>query len=283
MKFHLPLVFALGVTASAAFAQEKSYDAETVLAEVNGTSITLGNVIAMRMRLPEQYQNLPDEVLYGGILDQLIDQVVLSDYVKAQDGFDARAVDLVIENERRGILSSSLVEEYMAEPLAEGALQEAYDAQIGAAPAEEEINASHILVKTEEEAKALVEALTGGADFAELAKENSTGPSGPNGGQLGWFGKGQMVPAFEAAALALEVGTVSAPVETQFGWHVIMLNEKREKPKPPMEAVEKQLLEQLQQQALEAKLQVIRDKATISRVDVDIPPAAIQDLGLIGR
>jgi len=171
----------------------------------------------------------------------------------------------------------------MAEPLAEGALQEAYDAQIGAAPAEEEINASHILVKTEEEAKALVEALTGGADFAELAKENSTGPSGPNGGQLGWFGKGQMVPAFEAAALALEVGTVSAPVQTQFGWHVIKLNEKREKPKPPMEAVEKQLLEQLQQQALEAKLQIIRDKATISRVEVDIPPAAIQDLGLIGR
>ncbi len=283
MKLHLPLAFALGLTASTAFAQDPAYDANTVLAEVNGKEITLGHVVAMRMRLPEQYQNLPDQVLYDGILDQLIDQTVLADHVKAQEGYDSRAVELVVENESRGILASSLIEKLNAEPLPEGALEKLYEDQIAKAPAELEMNAAHILVETEEEAKALIAQLEGGADFAELAKEKSTGPSGPTGGALGWFGKGQMVPAFEEAASALEVGGVSAPVKTQFGWHVIKLNETREKPKPSLAAVSEPLTQRLTEELLQAKLKPIRDAASITRAEVAIPPEAIKEVGLIGR
>lgn len=288
MKFHLPpaasaIIFAIGITASGAFAQDAAYDADTVLAEVNGSTVTLGHVIAMRMRLPEQYQNLPPDVLYSGILDQLIDQIVLSDHVKAQGDYDDRAVKLIMENERRGIIATSLVEKFLAEPLPEDSVKLAYDSQIGNTPSEQEFNASHILVETEEEAKALVEALAGGADFAELAKEKSTGPSGPGGGSLGWFGKGQMVPAFEAAVTELEVDQVSAPVQTQFGWHVIKMNEKRDKPKPALEAVQGQISEQLAQEQLQKRLDVIREGATITRSDVKVPPNAMLETTLIGR
>lgn len=283
MKFPLSLALSLGLSAGIAFAQDSTYDADTVLAEVNGKTITLGHVIALRMRLPDQYKNLPDEVLYGGILDQLIDQTILSDHVKSQDGYDGRAVDLVLENESRGIVAAGLVEQYRSKPLPEGAIEKAYEEALAEMPDEAEVNASHILVESEDEAKALVEALAGGADFAELAKEKSTGPSGPSGGQLGWFGAGQMVPPFEAAAMALEAGEVSAPVQTQFGWHVIKLNEKRNKPKPTLEQLAPQLTEKLKQDAVNAELEGLRASAAVTRAEVTIPPAAIRQLELIGR
>jgi peptidyl-prolyl cis-trans isomerase C len=151
-------------------------------------------------------------------------------------------------------------------------LQAEYDAQYAAADPVEEFNASHILVETEEEAQALIDALGEGADFAELAAENSIGPSGPNGGQLGWFTAGMMVPEFEAAVFELEAGEVSAPVQTQFGWHVILLNDMREQAPPALEQVRAELIEGLRRARVDAASTSLMGEAEIERRSLTSTP-----------
>jgi peptidyl-prolyl cis-trans isomerase C len=188
-------------------AQETEVDADTVLATVNGSDITVGHLVAMRAMLPEQYQELPPQILFDGMLEQLVQQQVLAD-VAAEDM--TNAMELGLENERRAFLAASYVEGVALAEITDADLQAEYDAQYASADPVEEFNASHILVETEEAAQALIDQLAEGADFAELAAENSIGPSGPNGGQLGWFTAGMMVPEFEEAVFELEAGEVSA-------------------------------------------------------------------------
>ncbi|MGR3637961.1 peptidylprolyl isomerase, partial [Alterinioella nitratireducens] len=156
-------------------------------------------------------------------------------------------------------------------------------AQYGDAAPATEYNASHILVETEEEAQSLIEELEGGADFAELAQQNSTGPSGPNGGQLGWFSPGMMVPSFEEAVFELEVGEISAPVETQFGWHVVKLNETREQDAPALDQVRADLVEGLRVARVDAYIEDLSENAEIDRPELEIDPALIRDSALIGN
>jgi len=117
-----------------------------------------------------------------------------------------------------------------------------------------------------------------------LAQENSTGPSGPNGGQLGWFGQGAMVPPFEAAVVAMDAETVSDPVQTQFGWHVIRLNETRLKGAPALDQVRAELVDQLQRDAIDARVAELSGGADISRkTATDIDPALLDDISLLGE
>ncbi len=236
---------------------------DTVVATVNGTDITLGHMIAARERLPEQYQQLPDPVLFTGLLDQLVQQEALR---QGREGLNRHST-LVIENETRSLQVSELIQEAVDTAITEEAIQAAYTARYAEAEPEQEFHAAHILVETEDEAKAIVEELAGGADFAETAREKSTGPSGPNGGDLGWFSKGMMVPAFEEAVVALEPGAVSEPVQTQFGWHVIKLYETRQKDAPPLEDVREEIIIQLQQETVEKVLAAATEGAEISRVE----------------
>lgn len=248
---------------------------DTVLATVNGTDITLGNLIVARRALPEQYQSLPDEVLFEGLLQQLIQQVVLAQSLGDEE---PKAVRLSIENESQAIRANEVVTRTVAEAVTEDALQTAYDERYGDAQPAPEFNASHILVESEDEAKSLVEALDGGADFAELAREKSTGPSGPNGGELGWFGLGAMVPAFEEAVVALEVGAISSPVQTQFGWHVVKLNDSRDAPVPTLEEVQQELAASVQQSAVEALITSLTEAAEITQAEPGtIDPSALSN------
>ena len=141
-----------------------------------------------------------------------------------------------------------------------------FEKEIAAIEPEQELRARHILVKTAEEANAIIAELDGGADFVELAKTKSTGPSGPQGGDLGFFGKGQMVPPFEAAAFALEAGAYTkAPVQTQFGFHVIKLEEKRDRPLPKFEEVQ----DQMRQVVLrERYLETVKEARSLSNVEI---------------
>ena len=175
-------------------------DADTVLATVNGKDITLGHVIALQDRLPEQYRQLDDDVLYNGILDQLIQQTALADEMEKDP---SKNVTLGLANERTAFLSGEFLSKVGSAEIDEEDVKAAYAAQYANVAPEEEYNASHILVEQEEEAVAIIGMLDAGSDFAELAKEKSTGPSGPRGGELGWFGKGQMVPEFEQAVICL--------------------------------------------------------------------------------
>ncbi|CAN0483405.1 unnamed protein product, partial [Hapterophycus canaliculatus] len=167
--------------------------------------------------------------------------------------------------------------------LGEEELQAAYDAQYGAVEPTVEYNAAHILVEGEEDAQNLLVELEEGADFAELAAENSIGPSGPNGGALGWFTEGMMVPAFEAAVIALQPGEVSAPVQTQFGWHIVLLNETREQAAPTLDDVRAELEEGIRRARVDARLEELTAAAEITRAEVEIDPAMIRNLDLIAQ
>ena len=253
-------------------------DASTVLATVNGTDITLGHLIAMRAMLPAQYQELPDEVLYNGMLDQLIQQEVVADSLRGSE--DART-KLTMENEDRAFLASVAIDAIAFDTIADADVQTLYDANFADAGGDLEWNASHILVATEEEAQNLIDQLNDGADFVALAQEFSTGPSGPNGGALGWFGAGMMVPEFETAVAGLEAGEISAPVQTQFGWHVVKLNESRISAPPALEDVRADLEEELRRQRVDAYLAELTEAAEIARPEVEIDMSLIRNIDLL--
>lgn len=253
-------------------------NADSVIAIVNGTEITLGQMIMARTTLPQQYLSLPDEVLFNGILDQLIQQSVLAQTV----GENApRSVQIALENERRALLAAAVVDDILKDAVTDEALQKAYDEAFANAEPTPEWNASHILVETEEEAAALITRLNAGEEFAALAQEASSDSSAASGGQLGWFESGMMVPDFEAAVVALEVGAVSAPVQTQFGWHVVKLNETRLREIPTLEQVEDELRPQVERAAVQTRLDELTAAAKVERPGEGIDPALIKNLDLL--
>ncbi|MFD3188855.1 peptidylprolyl isomerase [Sedimentitalea sp. HM32M-2] len=256
-------------------------NADTVVARVNDEEITLGHMIIARATLPQQYQQLPDNVLYNAILDQLIQQSAL---VQSRDGSMPRQVEISLENERRSLLAADAIETIMGAVGSDEEIRAAYEAKYADGYGETEYNASHILVASQEEATKIKADLANGADFAETAKAKSTGPSGPNGGELGWFTAGSMVPEFEAAVSALQPGQVSDPVQTQFGWHIIALNDSRKKAAPELDEVRDELLVKLRQDAVEAQIEELTRAATIERpVIEDLQPEVLQNLDLLGN
>lgn len=260
-------------------AQAEEMDLDSVVATVNGQDITLGHMLVIRAQLPEQYQQLGDEVLWDGILDQIVQQTVLAQDDRAEE---TKRVTLSLDNERRSLMAAEVVQAIANDAVSDDAVQAAYDAEYATAELGKEFNASHILVETEEEAQALIEELNGGADFAELAKSKSTGPSGPNGGELGWFGPGMMVEPFQAAVEQMSVGEISAPVQTQFGWHVIKLNEERNKEAPQLEEVRADIELKLQQEAVQNYIDEKLGAAEVTRTDkADIDTSVLSNMKLL--
>lgn len=284
----LTLAFA-GVTAQAQETTEEAadaapvaenYDLDTVVATVNDTEITLAHLVAIYDRLPPNYRQIPAEVLFPGLLDQLVDQQLLMEAALANDAEEKRTVRIQLENDRRAALANDSVMRVIDAEVTEDAVQAAYEEITSEMTRTQEYNASHILVEAEEEAIEIKGLLEDGADFAELAAERSTGPSGPNGGNLGWFGPGQMVPEFDAAVQELEVGTISEPVQTQFGWHVLTVNETRLSPLPSLEELREEIEGQLNQDALAAEIEGLRDAAQIVLPEAQVPATALGELDL---
>lgn len=277
MQFSVSRLSALALCASLA-TPVVAQDASSVLATVGGVDITLGHLIVATENLPDQYQSLPDEVLFTGILDQLIQQQALSQSLG--DELSSRAA-LGLENEMRAYRANIVLQGAADASVSEEAIQAAYDEAVSSVEPQQEYNASHILVETEEEAVTLIAQIAEGGDFAALAQEFSTGPSGPNGGSLGWFGAGRMVPEFEAAVMSLEVGAVSAPVQTQFGWHVVKLNETRELAAPSLEEVREDLTNGLRDAAVQEAMTALTEGADVTRPEIDLDPALIRDTSLL--
>ena len=247
--------------ATTAFAQDVNYG--EVVATVNGDEIYMGDVLALLDQLPPEYQQQDPAQLMPQLVDQLVSQKLISDEANAED----EVLKYKLRQAERATELNSVLDAYIAENLTDEYLQTTYDEVIGGQAEAEEFNASHILVESEDAAKDVEKQLTDGADFAELAKTASTGPSGPKGGELGWFGKGQMVPEFEAAVAAMEKGAISEPIKTQFGWHVIKLNDKRVAEKPTMEAVADQLREFATQKLMEEKIASIKADADVKVIE----------------
>lgn len=279
--------FFLGIAMAGAFATAcalptwaQDTTADTVVATVNGTDITLGHMIVLRESLPQQYQSLPDDVLFKGILDQLVQQTALE--LSVTDV--AKRDRLALENDRRGYLSGVALQAVVEGAVTDTALQAAYDAKFKDAAPQMEYSAAHILVATEEEANALKAQLDGGADFGELAKANSTDKgSGANGGDLGWFGLGMMVKPFEDAVIAAEPGKVAGPVKSDFGWHLILVKEARVAAAPTLDEMRDELAAEIERAAVEAHLTALTDAAEITRPGEGLDPALLRDATLLDK
>lgn len=277
-----PFVMALALSLSLALpSAAQDVTAATVVARVNGVDITLGHLIAAREALPEQYKSLPDETLYKGMMDQLIQQTALEQTV---DGKLALRDTLRLENSRRDYMANIALTDVAQAAVTDAALQEAYDARFKDYVPQKEYSAAHILVEAEDRAKELKAELDGGADFAELAKANSvdTG-SGAQGGDLGWFGLGAMVKPFEEAVLAAEPGKVTAPVKSDFGWHLILVKETRMAEKPTLDATRAELAAELQQRAIEAHIKSVADAAKVERLGDALDPALLSNTSLLDK
>ena len=231
----------------------------TIVATVNDTTLTVGHVLDIKRRLPDQYQNVGSDILFTNIVDQLVQQQILASSFKK----DPEWVSITMENERRNILSTIIIDDISEKAVSDEILKTAYLQKYDKNKAGKEYKASHILVDTMEKAKGLVRLLEGGASFGELAKEYSIGPSGPGGGDLGWFKKGQMVKPFETAVLDMEIGTYSRPVQTQFGFHLIQLDGRRKILPPKFEDVRGNLEIELQNLAVDTYLRELMINADV--------------------
>ena len=250
---------------------------KTVLVSVNGEDITVGNIISFQSRLSDQYQSMEDSVLFDGILKQLIQQTILSQKVNIHSD----RIKYALENQTRAFLSTELVGNLSETEVIESEIESLYVKFSTDIERKKEYNASHILVETETEAEELLLRLKNGADFSELAKTYSTGPSGAQGGNLGWFGQGAMVPTFENAVIKLKIDEVSVPVQTQFGWHLIKLNDVRKTPVPTIEEVRKELITEIKKKKIDFEMSKIIDSADVIYSDLEIDPKIIREVSML--
>ena len=250
---------------------------KTVLVSVNGEDITVGNVISFQSRLSDEYQSMEDSVLFDGILKQLIQQAILSQKVNINSG----RIKYALENQTRAFLSTELVGNLSEIEVIESEIESLYVKFSTDIERKKEYNASHILVETETEVEELLLSLKNGADFSELAKTYSTGPSGAQGGNLGWFGQGAMVPTFENAVIKLKIDELSVPVQTQFGWHLIKLNDVRKTPVPTIEEVRKELITEIKKKKIDFEMSKIIDSADVIYSDLEIDPKIIREVSML--
>ncbi|MGX1308334.1 peptidyl-prolyl cis-trans isomerase C [Amorphus suaedae] len=245
------------------------------VARVGDVTITDADVSRASEMLASRLAQVPEEQRREVVIQALIDLQVMANAARAAgiDQTDDYKIELAFLQAQA--LRDIYFEQKIEQAVTEDDVRARYQEEIAKLDPQEEVKASHILVESEDEAKKLIAELDGGADFAELAKANSTGPSGPNGGELGYFAKGQMVPEFEAAAFALEPGTYTeTPVKTQFGYHIIKVEDKRTQEPPAFEDVQEQLHDAMVREALTARLAELKAAAEIERLDAAPADAA---------
>lgn len=260
---------ALAVAAAAPAVAED----DPVVARVDGYEITKDDVEREVSSLPQQYQQMPFEAIFEALRDRAINTALLSNAAEKRDLDADPAVREAIADAERLILRNRLIETTVEQAVTEDALREAYAARKeDPAFAREEVKARHILVDDRATAAEIIAELDGGADFATLAGERSTGPSGEAGGDLGWFTREEMVGPFAEAAFAMAPGEVSAePVETRFGFHVIAVEDRRTAT-PSFEDSRAELEQELGREAVTALLDDLRGDAAIERFDIDGRP-----------
>ena len=265
-KICLPvLVLAGGLVMAApvpnAFSQER-----ILVAKLNGEDIYLDEVLRLVEKLPDEIRQQPLETYFDRLIDDIVDsRLAAAAGNEAGLTNDERVIEQMSIAAQR-VLAEAWINSELRKSITDEAVQQAYDIFVADEQSRHEVRARHILVKEKAEAEAVIAELQGGADFAELAKKRSTGPSGPNGGDLGYFPRGAMVPAFENAAFALAAGSFTqTPVQTQFGWHIILVEEKRIAEAPTIEELAPQLRQNLISQNLGRLLDSLRTNARIER------------------
>ena len=277
--FARPILTALMLSALAlpALAQ----DADTVVAKVNGSDITLGQMAAMKLGLPPDMAGMPAPELWDLMLDQMIRQAAMAEVGEATMTPRDKAA-LVID--RRAYLAGAALERLAEFEPTDAEIQAAYKKAFPADKPVTEYDADHILLETEEAAKAVIDELAKGADFAKLAEERSVDTaSGVNGGDLGWFAQDRMVKEFGDAVAGMKKGETSAvPVKSQFGWHVIKLNDTRVQQPPALADIRDALVQQIRREKVEAEIEKVTAEAKVERTEGLDPAILGQDILGVG-
>ncbi|HHG89846.1 MAG TPA: peptidylprolyl isomerase [Devosia sp.] len=266
-------VFVLGGATSVVLAQESASPALDVVARVDGVPITEAELIFAAEDLAQDLSSVPPAEQRAFLISVLIDMKLMANQARELEldktEIFARRQTYLEERALRRAYFTTFVETEVTEE----ATRAAYEKIIASESPREEVRARHILLATLEDAQAVIAELEAGRPFEDVAREKSTGPSGPNGGDLGFFGRGQMVPEFENAVFALETGQVSEPVQTQFGWHVIKMEERRQSSPPPFEQLAGRLRQQLLVEEFEAQVEALKSSAVIEITDPELAAA----------
>lgn len=251
-----------GALPLAASAQDK------VVATINGKPITDADLAVAESEIGADMGNLPPDQKRMSLLEFLIDNQLFAEAAEADKLGQGPEFETRLNYLKRRALREMYFEKVIKGSVAEADARKIYDDQVKLLKPEEEVQARHILVESEDKAKELKEKIKGGGDFAALAKENSKDPgSKEDGGNLGYFGRGQMVPQFEEVAFKLAKGDVSDPIQTQFGWHLVKLEDKRTKQPPAFEIVKDRIVQSLLLQKAQQSATTLRAQAKIEFVD----------------
>jgi peptidyl-prolyl cis-trans isomerase C len=242
---------------------------DPVVARVNGVDIKQSDLDFAASEVGLRLDNYTPEDRRKVLLQYVIENELMAgagqkDNLDKTESFPGR-----LAYHQRRALRDAFFDAKISDTVTEADAKKIFDAKIGQLKPEQEVHARHILVATEAEAKEIAERLKKGEDFAALAKEKSR-DSASEGGDLGFFARGQMLKPFEDAAFALDVGEISEPVQTQFGWHIIKVEEKRDQPLPTFDQVKAAIMSQLVQQKAQEVVTGLRDAATIEVVDPEL-------------
>ena len=245
----------------------------TVVARVDGTELHLSDLEAAQQNLPPQAQKLPLEQIYPMLLDRLVDGALITEAGRKEHLEQDPELQVRLKRYEDRLIQEAYLNQAIKAAETEDQLKARYQTFAKDTAGREEVHAQHILVMTEDEAKSVIAELDKGADFGELAKKYSTDPSASSGGNLGYFGHDDMVKAFTDAAFALSPGRYSkTPVKTEFGWHVIKVEDRRAGKPPSFEEAREQLSRELAHEIIDAKLQNLRGAAKIEEFGLDGKP-----------
>ena len=246
---------------------------DPVVAEIGGEKVLRSEVFNYISTLPEQIRQMPLQTLFPLALDQVLNNRIIG--IKAEQAkMEADPeVTKLLENAKGQIVRNVYVERELNKAISQKDLLKAYEKMLEGFEKVEEVRARHILVTDEAKAKEIIAKLDKGAKFEELTKESADAPTAQNGGDLGYFAKTEMVPEFAEAAFNIAPGSYSKePVKTQFGWHVVKVEEKRQRPEPQFELVKPQLEAQVRREQLNRMLEKWQKEASIKKYDINGEP-----------
>jgi peptidyl-prolyl cis-trans isomerase C len=255
----------------------RAEDANPVLAKVNGTEIRQSDLMLAEEELGPSLAQMDPATKKENVLAFLIDMKIVAKAAEDKKVENNEEFKKRLAFTRNRLLMDSLLATEGKAATTDEAMKKVYEDASKQIAGEQEVHARHILVESEDEAKAVAEELKKGADFAELARKKSKDPGASDGGDLGFFTKDQMVPEFSAVAFTLEPGKISDPVKSQFGWHVIKVEEKRNRKAPEFEQVKSQIETYVTRKAQAEYVAKLREAAKIERMDKPADTAAKPD------
>lgn len=266
------LAAAVAVASPLALAQPAKTADDPVVARVNGQPILRSAVMEFYNQLPPQMAQIPIEQILPGIINELAARRLLGDAAEKAKLGDDPAVKKQLQSAREQVLQQAYLDRKVKTEVTEAKMKARYEELIKQQPPQEEVHARHILVASEADAKAALDEVKKGADFTEVSKKRSTGPTAATGGDLGFFTKDKMVPEFAEAAFKLQPGQVTdAPVKSQFGWHVIKVEARRKSDPPKFEDVRGQVYDMMAGETVEKLVADLRKTAKIEQLDWQQP------------